>query len=136
MATPNFRDAIQNINNKLAAAAQTATAEELAYLGSAIEKIAGKASALDLLNETEAHIEAITALASSITDDLNALKTTYNDQHTAALSNLTVEADSISSSALSELQASVNTAISAIQTAVRDTGYVATHAQLYFYTKS
>lgn len=138
MSVPNFREALQNINNRLAEAAGSANAEELAYLGSAVEKIAGKASALDLLNETEAHSAALQALSDSITTDLNALKETYNSQHVSALSDFLTEAEAASASVFATFETSVNTAISALQNAVADSSSMgeATHAQIYFFTKS
>lgn len=46
-------DAIRALRDKIVQAAPLASAEELAYLGSAIEKIAGHATALDLVDYAE-----------------------------------------------------------------------------------
>jgi len=138
MSVPNFNEVISSINIRLKTAADSASAEELAYLGSAVEKIAGKASALDLLNETEGHSIAIQALGDSIKDDLTTLKETYQEQHVSAVNDFLTEAESASASVLTAFETSINTAITSLQDAVADSSSMgeATHAKIFFFTQS
>lgn len=138
MSIPDFSDVIQNISGRLSVAADNASAEELAYLGAAVEKIAGKASALDLLKEAEAHKEAIELLAQSLTDDLNALKSSYQAQHVTAMNAFQNEAESISAEALTQFQQAVDNAVQSLSNAVVDASSMGetTHAKLFFYTHS
>lgn len=53
MITTSLWDAAKALSDKIKAAAATASAEELAYLGSAMEKIGGHVSLVDLAQHVE-----------------------------------------------------------------------------------
>lgn len=154
MSVPNFNEVISNINTRLSSAAANANAEELAYLGAAVEKIAGKASALDLLNETEAHklalanaaqsivadLEkqrtALSDLAQSLSEELQELKQDYLSQHEEATTNFQNQVEAIVTAELASFQADVNAAVAALQNAVQDTPSLGGQAHIYFLTNS
>lgn len=73
-------DAVRALRDKIAVSSTTATPEELAYLGSAIEKIGGRASLLEVLDATETAkaeaLEAISARRSGILSDVSAARDT------------------------------------------------------------
>ena len=69
-------DAIRALRERIVNAAPTATAEELAYLSTAIEKIAGQCSALDLVDYAETLKLALKDYRTSCETQLNTAVTT------------------------------------------------------------
>lgn len=59
-------ESVISLNNKIKVAATTATAEEMAYLGSAIEKIGGQLSLYDLIE----HVDDLKEILENKTNDL------------------------------------------------------------------
>lgn len=60
---PLLRDAVRAIKAKIEAAAAVATPEELAYLGTAIDRIGGRATLLEVEDLGDVKMDEITALA-------------------------------------------------------------------------
>lgn len=70
---PLLRDAVKSIKAKIETAAGTATPEELAYLGTAIDRIGGRATVLEV--EEMGDIKIV-----EISEHANAIKTGMSDQ--------------------------------------------------------
>ena len=72
-------DAISAIKTKIASSAATATPEELAYLGTAIDRIGGGATAMEVVEFGDQKKTELTALAETktaeATDAIEAVKT-------------------------------------------------------------
>lgn len=160
MSDTGLRQVLENLHGRLAESAATATAEETAYLATAVEKISGKLSALDLLKESESHQSALEALSESIKADMAQLKADYAAQHALAMTtfkdysqdtadtifaNFEGQVNQQIADANADLQLNLNqfeenitNAVSSLQNAVADSSSMgeATHARIYFYTKS
>lgn len=63
---PLLRDAVRAIKTKIGVAAETATPEELAYLGTAIDRIGGRATVLEVEEMGDIKIAEITEHAASV----------------------------------------------------------------------
>ena len=71
MADLALRDAITAVKNKISSAAADATPEELAYLGTAIDRIGGRATVLEIEQMGDAIKAEISALVSQTKTDVS-----------------------------------------------------------------
>ena len=72
MADLALRDAIAAVKNKISSAAADATPEELAYLGTAIDRIGGRATVLEIEQMGDAIKEEISLLVNQTKTDVSA----------------------------------------------------------------
>lgn len=64
--------AVQAVKDKIALAAGTATPEELAYLGTALDRIGGRATVYEVVEMGDAKMAELTALAETLAEAINA----------------------------------------------------------------
>lgn len=87
MSTSNILfPAVEALRQKIIASAETANPEQLAYLASAIEKIAGQTNLLDIANAAQEAIERVETEAAS---RVNAALAAITDAQTQAQSTVT-----------------------------------------------
>lgn len=87
MSSTRIWDAVVALNDKIKVAAPTATPEELAYLGTAIEKIGGHVTLIDLANHSDTiKADLDTHKASTLTSFQQTLNTKIADADTLLLS--------------------------------------------------
>ena len=136
MSTNNLLFAtVQTLRDKLQAAATGATPEELAYLASALEKIAGQASLLDL---AEALSQAITEIQGAAQPGITQAQqeaNTLRQNILAAIEAKRLTAEQSLTAATNSANASVATRIAQMQAvaeALRDTPLPSPGYQLVF----
>lgn len=129
----SLKDAISAIIEKIKIAADSASAEELAYLATALERIGGKASVSELdelatshkqsifdgLNEAEA--AAIAGVAEKTSDGLAALNAVINvgvTATTAGINAITTGQDSALSAVLAKQESGVALVVAAQATGI------------------
>lgn len=111
MSTSNILfPAVEALRQKIIASAETANPEQLAYLASAIEKIAGQTNLLDIANAAQEAIERVETEAAS---RVNAALAAITDAQTQAQSTVTQTAQN----QVQFAQGQVNTAVQQAQTA-------------------
>ena len=135
---PLLRDAVKSLKSKIISTAGTASAEDLAYLGSAINNIGGRATVLEVeetgdiimqaLTDHGAQVEADTiasieatrdAAQANVTATKDAAEKSITDTKTAAVAVMTDEknnavatAQAAAQNAIQQLQAVANTVTS------------------------
>ena len=124
---PLLRDAVRAIKAKIETAAEIATPEELAYLGTAIDRIGGRATVLEVeeigdikKDEITAHALAVeTATINTITATRTAAENTITATRTAAEASVT-QTQTAALAVLAQTQTStVATVNTAAQTAIQ-----------------
>ena len=127
---PLLRDAVKSIKGKIITAATSASPEDLAYLGTAIDRIGGRATVLEVeetgdiimqeLTDHGAAVEAATIASLNATRD--AAQAAVTDTKDAALSTMTTEknkavatAQAASQNAINDSQAASYEAIARMQ---------------------
>jgi len=114
---PLLRDAVKAIKQKILTGAETATPEELAYLGTAIDRIGGRATVLEVEEMGDIKIQEITDHAAAVETETIANITATKDAAEASI-NATKDAAEASITATKETAiASVNAAKDAAITA-------------------
>lgn len=107
--TPILYDAIKALRDKIQTSAGAASAEELAYLATALERIGGRATVLEVFEVSEAKkVEIIAAI--------DTLKNTSIDQINAATSGAHDDVLALLQSSLTTLQQQVTAALQQSQT--------------------
>lgn len=101
---PLLRDAVRAIKQKILTGADTATPEELAYLGTAIDRIGGRATVLEVEEMGDIKIAEITEHANTVEQATIAAITATKD---AAEASITATKDA----AIASVNASKNAAI-------------------------
>ena len=136
MSTNNLLFAtVQTLRDKLQAAATGATPEELAYLASALEKIAGQASLLDL---AEALSQAITEIQGAAQPGITQAQqeaNTLRQNILAAIEAKRLTAEQSLTAATNSANASVAATMAqmlAVADALRDTPLPSPGYQLFF----
>ena len=125
---PLLRDAVKSIKGKIITAATAASPEDLAYLGTAIDRIGGRATVLEVeetgdiimqeLTDHGAAVEAATIASINATRD--AAQTAVTDTKTAAEKSITDTKDAALSTMTTEKNKAVATAQAASQNAIND----------------
>lgn len=90
--------------NKIGAEVVNASAEEIAFLGTALERVGGRASVIEIQILANAAKEEITTLKTSVVDDINNMLNT----------TIQTEIDTRKDTALDEIDASVVAATAAV----------------------
>lgn len=136
MSTNNLLFAtVQTLRDKLQAAATGATPEELAYLASALEKIAGQASLLDLAEALSQAIAQIQGAAQPGITQAQQEANTLRQNILAAIEAKRLTAEQSLTTATNSANASVATRIAQMQAvaeALRDTPLPSPGYQLFF----
>ena len=136
MSTNNLLFAtVQTLRDKLQAAATGATPEELAYLASALEKIAGQASLLDLAEALSQAIAQIQGAAQPGITQAQQEAHTLRQNILAAIEAKRLTAEQSLTAATQSANASVATRIAQMQAvaeALRDTPLPSPGYQLFF----
>ena len=144
MADLALRDAIAAVKNKISSAAADATPEELAYLGTAIDRIGGRATVLeieqmgDTIKEELANIidqvkaELDTYVQTATNTQIGVLDSRVSESNTA-ITNKVAEAtgiiESLVSTANGQVTTMVNDAVAAIDSASAELSSAAAAAQ-------
>ena len=136
MSTNNLLFAtVQTLRDKLQAAATGATPEELAYLASALEKIAGQASLLDLAEALSQAIAQIQGAAQPGITQAQQEANTLRQNILAAIEAKRLSAEQSLTAATQRANASVATTMAQMQAvaeALRDTPLPSPGYQLFF----
>lgn len=114
---PLLRDAVRAIKSKIEAAAEIATPEELAYLGTAIDRIGGRATVLEVeemgdikIAEISEHADAVqTATINTITATKTAAESSIESTRTSAIASV----NSAKNTAIAEANANRDAVIAA-----------------------
>jgi hypothetical protein len=102
-----LRDAIGAIKDKAVSAAQTATSEDLAYISTALEKLGGNASIIEIEDFANSKKDALQATYNGLLSSLGELVDSTSDTLTG-----------LAASAISDSQTAVNNAQTQIEAAV------------------
>ncbi len=125
MADLALRDAITAVKNKISSAAADATPEELAYLGTAIDRIGGRATVLEIEQMGDAIKGEISLLVTQTKTDVSA--------NLIDITNKVAEAtgiiESLVSTANGQVTTMVNDAVAAIDSASAELSSAAAAAQ-------
>lgn len=122
MSTSNILfPAVEALRQKITASAETANPEQLAYLASAIEKIAGQTNLLDIANAAQ---EAIERVETEADQRVNAALAAITDAQTQAQSSVTQTAQA----QVQYVEGEIADAVQQAQTAVNA---MATQVQAY-----
>ena len=112
-------EAVTALNTKIKNAAPTATAEELAYLGSAIEKIAGHVTLVDLIDHVDTLKAALDLYRQDTQNNLNQTLTTAIENAMTDLARVKnehiAEIDTKQMNAKADITQHVNTANASMQ---------------------
>ena len=84
----DLKNAIVAIQDKIANSAGVATAEELAYLGTAIDRIGGRATVYDVVEAGELVKDEIVSLGDTLKSEITLDVTTKLNTATAAVDNI------------------------------------------------
>ena len=125
---PLLRDAVKSIKGKIITAATSASPEDLAYLGTAIDRIGGRATVLEVeetgdiimqeLTDHGAAVEAATIASINTTRD--AAVKTMTDTQTATTDAVTAATEDALSTMTTEKNKAVTTVQAASQNAISD----------------
>ena len=125
---PLLRDAVKSIKGKIITAATSASPEDLAYLGTAIDRIGGRATVLEVeetgdiimqeLTDHGAAVEAATIASINATRD--AAVKTMTDTQTATTDAVTAATEDALSTMTTEKNKAVTTVQVASQNAISD----------------
>ena len=144
MADLALRDAITAVKNKISSAAADATPEELAYLGTAIDRIGGRATVLeieqmgdtikeevaDIIDQVKAELDTYVQAATNT--QIGVLDSRVSESNTA-ITNKVAEAtgiiESLVSTANGQVTTMVNDAVAAIDLASAELTSAAAAAQ-------
>lgn len=117
--TALLTDAIKAIRDKIVTSSATATPEELAYLGTAVEKMAGRASILEIVDVAENSKDSLVTGATAA----------VNTAKDAAISSITTTATTVKDQAIQQITTAKNDATSAVDGAVMTINTAITNAQ-------
>ena len=144
MADLALRDAIAAVKNKISSAAADATPEELAYLGTAIDRIGGRATVLEIEQMGDTIKEEVATIIDQVKTELDTyVQTATNTQigvldsrvseSNTAITNKVAEAtgiiESLVSTANGQVTTMVNDAVAAIDLASAELSSAAAAAQ-------
>lgn len=144
MADLALRDAITAVKNKISSAAADATPEELAYLGTAIDRIGGRATVLEIEQMGDTIKEEVSSIIDGVKAELDTyVQTATNTQigvldsrvseSNTAITNKVAEAtgiiESLVSTANDQVTTMVNDAVAAIDLASAELSSAAAAAQ-------
>jgi len=109
--------AVSNLRDKIVTSSNTATPEELAYLGSALEKIGGKTSLYDVVDAAETKkqeiLDASATVISELTATLNTTKSTIEGSIDSSIANYNNNINAKRDEVISELEAAITKASAA-----------------------
>ena len=144
MADLALRDAITAVKNKISSAAADATPEELAYLGTAIDRIGGRATVLEIEQMGDTIKEEVNSIIDGVKADLDiyvqsatntqigVLDSKVSESNTA-ITDKVAEAtdliDALLNTANSQVTIMVSDAVAQLQAASDDLSSAATAAQ-------
>ena len=144
MADLALRDAITAVKNKISSAAADATPEELAYLGTAIDRIGGRATVLEIEQMGDTIKEEVNSIIDGVKVDLDThVQTVINTQtgvldskvseSNTAITNKVAEAttiiETLVSTANGQVNTMVNNAVAQLEAASNDLSSAAAVAQ-------
>lgn len=144
MADLALRDAITAVKNKISSAAADATPEELAYLGTAIDRIGGRATVLEIEQMGDTIKEEVAVIIDQVKAELDTyVQTATNTQigvldskvseSNTAITDKVAEATTIIETLVSTANSQVNTmvsnAVAQLETASSDLSDAAAAAQ-------
>ena len=128
---PLLHDAVRAIKQKILTGAETATPEELAYLGTAIDRIGGRATVLEVEEMGDIKIAEITEHAQAVeTATINTITATKNSAEAAIESTKSAAQAAITAtknSAEASIESTKTTAIASVN-AARDAAINAANA--------
>ena len=144
MADLALRDAITAVKNKISSAAADATPEELAYLGTAIDRIGGRATVLEIEQMGDTIKEEVNSIIDGVKADLDTyvqaatstqigvLDSKVSESNTA-ITNKVAEAttiiETLVSTANGQVNTMVNNAVAQLEAASNDLSSAAAVAQ-------
>ena len=144
MADLALRDAITAVKNKISSAAADATPEELAYLGTAIDRIGGRATVLEIEQMGDTIKEEVATIIDQVKAELDTYAQTATNtqigvldsrvsESNTAITNKVAEAtgiiESLVSTANGQVTTMVNDAVAAIDLASAELSSAAAAAQ-------
>lgn len=148
---PLLRDAVKAIKQKITSSAATATPEELAYLGTAIDRIGGRATVLEVeemgdikIAEITEHAQAVeTAAINTITATKNSAEASIESTKTTAIASVNAARDAAINAANSNRDAVIAAATNFRNQALADVAAAAGQvtqqfvfgARAYFYAQ-
>ena len=144
MADLALRDAITAVKNKISSAAADATPEELAYLGTAIDRIGGRATVLEIEQMGDTIKEEVNSIIDGVKADLDTyVQSATNTQigvldskvseSNTAITNKVAEAttiiETLVAAANGQVNTMVNNAVAQLEAASNDLSSAAAVAQ-------
>lgn len=116
---PLLRNAVRAIKEKIISGAATATPEELAYLGTAIDRIGGRATVLEVEEMGDIKIAEITEHAQAVeTETINTITETKNSAEasiTATKNSAEASIESTKTTAIASINTTKNAAATEIE---------------------
>lgn len=118
---PLLRDAVRAIKQKIESAADQATPEELAYLGTAIDRIGGRATVLEVEEMGDIKMEEISEHAQTVEAETIAAITTTKDTAIATINATKQAAETAITNTKTTAEASITATKNAAITAMQQT---------------
>jgi hypothetical protein len=115
-----LRDAIGAIKDKAVSAAQTATSEDLAYISTALEKLGGNASIIEIEDFASSKKDALQATYDGLLSALGASVDDVSDTITGLVAATTTTVNALTASAIADVMEVKTTSQSVIATASSD----------------
>ena len=136
MATdPFLRDAVKALKQKIKDSAGSATPEELAYLGTAIDRIGGRATVLEVeeigdvkIDEITQHTQTKISEITTASNELKAEASLLTSTATNTVTQASTQIASIKNEAISDMNDAANASIAGVNQAVSNLTSVAASA--------